>query len=39
MHRSFHNDVELRPNIHDVLQAWRIEVVLRALTFACNYEK
>ncbi len=39
MHRSFHKDVELRPNIHDVLQARRIEAVLGRLIFAHNCEK
>ena len=39
MHRSIHNDVKFGPNIHDMLQAWRIELVLRQMIFALKCEK
>jgi len=39
MHRSIHNDVELGPNIHDMPQAWRIELVLGRVIFAFKCEK
>ncbi len=39
MHRSFHNDVKLRPNIHDVVQVWRIGLVLWQGIFVLKCEK
>jgi hypothetical protein len=39
MHRSIHNDVKLGPNIHDMPQAWRIELMLGKVFFVLKCEK